>query len=84
MSSNSVISPIFYDGVRDKMSERSEVSTGFSNVKKLKNAVAKYPPTRCHEVAKYPPKQFYILLGKDGLAVDVAANFMPEIPGEIL
>uniref|UniRef100_A0A8R1DS96 Uncharacterized protein n=1 Tax=Caenorhabditis japonica TaxID=281687 RepID=A0A8R1DS96_CAEJA len=37
MSSNSVISPIFHDGVRDEMSERSEVSTGFSNVKKLKN-----------------------------------------------
>uniref|UniRef100_A0A8R1EIW0 Uncharacterized protein n=1 Tax=Caenorhabditis japonica TaxID=281687 RepID=A0A8R1EIW0_CAEJA len=30
-------SPIFHDGVRDEMSERSEVSTGFSNVKKLKN-----------------------------------------------
>uniref|UniRef100_A0A8R1HUV2 Uncharacterized protein n=1 Tax=Caenorhabditis japonica TaxID=281687 RepID=A0A8R1HUV2_CAEJA len=37
MSSNSVISPIFHDGVRDEMSERSEVSTGFSNVKKVKN-----------------------------------------------
>uniref|UniRef100_A0A8R1EEP0 Uncharacterized protein n=1 Tax=Caenorhabditis japonica TaxID=281687 RepID=A0A8R1EEP0_CAEJA len=30
-------SPIFHDGVRDEISERSEVSTGFSNVKKLKN-----------------------------------------------